>query len=143
MIELGVSSGPDAPRVERRNYTSLLTSAAEVEATAGLLGAAVGAVVVAAGWYARAFASAEVEPSGVRAAALRPAVLGDLARRLVTRGECGHLVDLDGGAVVLTPATSWTVQGGARRPWRYRVTLTGPSTTSTVTVPEERVAHAA
>ncbi|MCY3845694.1 MAG: hypothetical protein OXH69_19385 [Acidobacteria bacterium] len=143
MIELGVSSGPDAPRVERRNYTGMLTTAAEVEAASGLLGAAVGAVEIAASWFARAFASADVEPAGVRTAGLFPSVLGDLARRLVTRGECVHLIDVAGGAVVLTPATSWTVQGAARRPWRYQVTLTGPSTTSTVTVPEERIAHTA
>ena len=143
MTELGIAAGPDAPRVERRSYTSMLTAAAETWADAGLLGAAVGAVEVAAGWYARAFASADIESPGVRTAALTPALLGDVARRLVAQGEAVLLVDVEGGMVTLTPATWWTVQGGPRRPWRYQVTLTGPSTTSTLTVSAERVAHVA
>ena len=111
MIELGVSTGPDAPTVERRSYTSAITAAAEAEATTGLLGAAVGAVEVAAGLFARAFASADVEPAGVRTAGLTPALLGDLARRLVVSGEAVQLVDVEGAMVTLTPATWWTVQG--------------------------------
>ena len=143
MIELGVSTGPDGPRVERRNYSELRLAAAEAWADSGLLGAALGATEIAAGLYSRAFASATVEPAGVRTAALSPAVLGDVARRLVAQGEAVLLVDVEGGMVTLTPATWWTVQGGPRRPWRYRVTLTGPSTTSTLDVSSERVAHVA
>ena len=143
MIELGIAGGLLSPRVERRNYTSMLTAAAETEATAGLLGAAVGAVEVAARLYAAAFASAEVEPANARTAALTPALLGDVARRLVAQGEAVLLVEVDGGAVRLLPAVWWTVTGGPRRPWRYQVTTSGPSTTETVGVSGEGVAHCA
>ena len=143
MIELGIAGGLLSPRVERRNYTGMLTTAAEVEASAGLLGAAVGAVEVAARMYAAAFASATVEPAGARTAALTPALLGDVARRLVAQGEAVYVVEVDGGAVLLTPAVWWTVTGGPRRPWRYSVTTSGPSTTETVNVSGESVAHCA
>ncbi len=143
MIELGVSTGPDAPGVERRNYTAIQTAAVEAFAESGLYGVALGAVEVAAGWYARAFASADVEPAGVRTAGLTPALLGDVARRLVAQGEAVLLVDVEGGMVTLTPASSWTVQGGPRRPWRYSVTTSGPSTTETVNVSGESVCHVA
>ena len=144
MIELGIAGGLLSPRVERRNYTGMLTGAAEAEAGAGgVWGAAVGAVEVAARMYAAAFASAAVEPAGARMAALTPALLGDVARRLVAQGEAVLVVEVDGGAVSLLPAVWWTVTGGARRPWRYQVTTSGPSTTETVNVSGESVAHVA
>ena len=143
MIELGIAGGLLSPKVERRSYTSLLTAAAEAEAAAGLLGVAVGAVEVAARMYAAAFASAQVEPAGARTAALTPALLGDVARRLVAQGEAVLVVEVDGGAVSLVPAVWWTVTGGPRRPWRYQVTTSGPSTTETMNVSGEGVAHVA
>ena len=81
MIELGIASGPP---VERHSYTSIRTAAAEAWAEHGLYGAMVGAVEIAAGLYARAFASATVEPSGMRTAVLSPGVLSTIARRLIT-----------------------------------------------------------
>ena len=142
MIELGVSSGPD--RVEHRSYSAMVLGVAEAEASAGLLGVAVGAVETAASLYSRAFSSAKVEPSGPRTEALTAALLGDLARRLVLRGESFHLLDVVDGRPVLTAASWSTVTGGPRREsWRYRLTLTGPSTTSTVGAGAARVAHCA
>ncbi len=141
MIELGIGQGPDAPRVEKRNYSAIGIAAAEAWAASGAVGAALGAVEVAAGLYGRAFASATVEPAGPRTAALTPAVLADLARRLVTAGESVHLVDVGGGRVTVTAATWATVTGGPRRPWSYTVTVTGPSTTETRTVSGDQIAH--
>ena len=141
LTELGIAAGPE--RVERRNYTELRTAAAEAQATSGLLGAAVGAVEVAAGWYSRAFSTATVEPANGRTAALTPALLGDVARRLVTAGEAVLLVEVDGPAVSLVPAVWWTLTGGPRRPWRYSVTTSGPSTTETINVTGEGVVHCA
>ena len=142
MIELGVSTGPDGPRVERRNYSAIQIAALEAWATSGVAGATLGAVEVAAGMYARAFASADVDPAGPRTAALTPALLADVARRLVAQGESVHLVEVDGGRVELVPASSWSVTGGPRpSTWRYQVTLGGPSVTSTGWYPREAVLH--
>ncbi len=144
MIELGVSTGPDEPRVERRNYTAQITAALETWAEAGLYGAALGAVETAASLYARAFASADVEPAGVRTAGLTPATLASIGRRLVERGESLHLVEVDGGRVLLAESSAWSVTGGPRpSTWRYQVTLGGPSVTSTGWYPRDQVAHCA
>ena len=51
------------------------------------------------------------------------------------------MIDVDRGQVRLIEASFWDVQGAARRPWHYRLTLTGPSTTQTVWVPDEAVLH--
>ena len=105
MIELGIAGGLLSPRVERRNYTGMLTTAAEVEASAGLLGAAVGAVEVAARMYAAAFASGHRwsrQGRGLRRSLRRswatwPAGWWPRVRRC-------YVVEVDGGAVLLTGA---------------------------------------
>ncbi len=140
MIELGI--GQPAPRVERHSYTSMHVSAAEAYAEHGLYGAAVGACEVAAAMFARAFAGASVEPAGARTAALTPVLLSTIARRLITSGESVHAIDVAGGAVRLSEATSWNVTGDADpATWRYQISTTGPSTTTTRWVPADSVIH--
>ena len=78
MIELGIAGGPP---VERHNYTSLHVAAAEQYAEFGLHGAMVGAVEIAARLFQAAFQVATVSPS---IQALSPALLGTIARRLIT-----------------------------------------------------------
>ena len=111
MLELGIARL--AP-VERRNYTELRINAAVSDAAgAAVRGAAFGAVEVAAGMYARAFAACEVEPAGARTSSLTPALLASMARRLVTGGEWLGAIEVDpGGAVELREASSWDVRGG-------------------------------
>ena len=141
MIELGVSTGPEGPRVERRNYSAIQIAALEAWSTSGVSGAVLGAVEIAARMFAAAFASATVEPAGPRTAALTPALLADVARRLVAQGESLHVVEVAGGQVALLPASSWSVVGGARPDgWRYMATVSGPSTTTT-TYTRAQVAH--
>ena len=137
MIELGISTGP--PRVERHSYTSATTAAVEQWAESGLHGAALGAVEIAAGMLARAFAVATVTPSGARTAGLTPAVLGTIGRRLIAAGESVHLIDVEQGRVELTECSSWSVTGG--RQWRYQVSVPGPSETVTQWVSVDRVVH--
>ena len=137
MIELGIASGPD--RVECRNYTAMLT--AELEAGAEVGRVALGAVEIAAGLFARAFASADVSPVGVRTAGVSPDVLASIGRRLITAGESCHLIEVEGGAVVLRECAYWSVTGPARGPWRYQVTLPGPSATAALWVPGDQVVH--
>ena len=92
-------------------------------ATAGALAA----VETAAGLWSRALGSALVTPSSGRTRALTPSVLASMGRELAIRGESVHVLDLDGGAVTLTPASRWEVSGGTRpESWRYSAELPLP-----------------
>ena len=110
VIELGIAHAP----VERRAYTEFRVSAAVAEAAgAAVRGAAFGAVEIAAGMFARAFAAAEVEPAGARTSCLTPLLLASMARRLLTAGEALAVIEVDpAGAVELREAVSWDVRGG-------------------------------
>ena len=144
MIQLGVAQLP-APRRETRNYEQLILNQVIALATGSSTAdaGALGTLETASGDWARAFAGARVTPQTRRTAALTPAVLSAIARRLVRRGESCHLIDVDrAGHLHLLEASTWSVTGGARRPWRYQVTITGPSATETQWVSGEQVVHA-
>lgn len=135
-----------ATPVERRNYTDLLTAGFAAAASGTAVSATevgfLGALEVCAGTWARAFASARVEPQTPVTAALTPGVLSAIGRRLIRRGEAVHVIDVDpSGAVRLDEASWWDVQGGPRPPWTYQTTLTGPSTTETRWVQSDGVLH--
>ena len=88
---------------------------------------ALGAVEAAAGLWARAFASASVEPQTTTTIALTPAVLAAIGRGLAVRGEAVFEVEVN-GTVLLTQASSWKVYGGTRpETWSYRLDLPLPS----------------
>ena len=144
MIQLGVAQLPVARR-EARNYETMILNQVLATATgSSTAGAgALGALETASGVWARAMAGARVSPQNRRTTALTPAVLSHIARQLVRRGEACFLIDVDrGGHLRLLEASTWSVTGGARRPWRYQVTITGPSATETQWVSGEQVAHA-
>ena len=59
-----------------------------------------------------------------------------IGRALCRAGESLHVIDVRGGRVTLTPAASWNVLGSDDpESWLYRVTLNGPTTSRTLTVP--------
>ena len=90
---------------------------------------AVAAVEIAAGFLGRAFATARLVPE---VAAVTPSVLELIGRRLVTRGECVHAIDLDTGMLRLTPVSDWDITGPADpREHVYRCDLQGPSRNQT------------
>ncbi len=103
---------------------------------------ALGAVEAAAGLWARAFASATVEPQTLVTNALTPAVLAAIGRGLAVRGEVVFEVEVN-GAVMLTQASSWKVSGGVRpESWRYAVELPLPSgKVAKRTLPAESILH--
>ena len=74
---------------------------------------ALGAVEAAAGLWARAFASATVEPQTTTTQALTPSVLAAIWRGLATRGEVVLVLDVS-DIFGLTEAASWKVSGGTR-----------------------------
>ncbi len=100
------------------------------------------ALEAAAGQYARAFALAQVVPANPATRPLTPAVLAAMARDLIRRGECLHLIEADRDGVRLLPVASWDVRGQADpSTWRYRVVMSGPSSTITRSVPGAAVVH--
>ena len=92
------------------------------------------------GHWARAFASADLSPIGQVSDALRP-YLGYVGRELIHTGEAIFAIDFDGG-LRLTPASGYTVMGTHdSRTWVYDLTLPGPTSTTTRTLPGDRVLH--
>ena len=88
---------------------------------------ALASVEAAAGLWSRAFASATVEPQTPATLALTPSVLATIGRGLAVRGEVLFVLDVEGGAVQLTQAASWKVEGGTRSAsWRYTVEMPLP-----------------
>ena len=101
------------------------------------------AMEIAAGWWARGFASASVTPAdSAIAKALTADIRADIGRALCMRGESVYLLDGDGG-LRLRRVTAWTVSGGPERAdWEYICTLAGPTSQMTLTAPATRVFHA-
>ena len=113
---------------------------AQAQGTKGPIKARVGAVAAAAGWWARAFASAKLTP-GIVADAFGPALRGYTGRQLILRGEVVFVLDGAGG-LSLTPAASWDVKGGADpSTWTYKATINGPSQAVVLEVPASRILH--
>ena len=139
MIELGISRLP-RPEV-RTDATGLAIDAILAAATGTSVQTwAAGAVECAAGLWARCLSTADV--SG--AAPVGPAWLAETGRDLARHGEALYLLDVaPGGALRLLRATSSDVWGEGPDPagWWYRLTLTGPRTTRTVTAPASSVVH--
>ena len=84
------------------------------------------AVEAASGLWARAFASATVEPQTTTTSSLTPSLLAAIGRGLAVRGEAVFSLDVN-GAIELTQAASWKVLGGTRpESWRYAVEMPLP-----------------
>ena len=128
-------------RQSTQPFTDAIVSAIAAQAGGNLPSdpLALGALEMAAGAYARAFAGAKITPD---TAALTPAVRALIGRDLVRRGESIHLIDVNAGRVQLTPAGSWDVRGGWQESdWFYRLDLFGPSGNVTRFVPSAAVIH--
>ena len=141
MIQLGLSQLTRRPEV-RESFTDLVVSRL-VAASAGVGdGGALAAIETASRWWGLGLASATVKPSTLALAALSPSKLDTIGRALCRSGESLHVIAVRNGRLTLTPTASWTVHG-ADDPstWLYRVTLSGPSTSRTITLPGESVLH--
>ena len=123
-------------------FTDAIVSAIASQAAGTTAGdpSAIAALEACAGLWARAFATATVEPAHP---AVTPAVLALIARDLIRRGESVFAIEVEGAAPVLRPAGSWDVRGPWREAeWFYRVDLFGPSGNVTRFVPSATVVHA-
>ena len=105
-------------------------------------GGSLAAIETAAKWWGLGLASATVSPSSIPLASVTPTILDSIGRALCRSGESLHVLDVRGGRVTLTPTASWTVHGGDDpASWLYRLTLSGPDSTRTVTRPADSVLH--
>ena len=135
-----------APVETRASYTDATTAAllAAAEGSTKADPSTLGALEVCAGTWARAFASARVEPQTPITAAVTPAVLATIGRQLIRRGEALHVIDVDPstGRVDLLDSGSWEVHGGlSRSTWHVRATLAGPDVSVSRDVPYAAVSH--
>ena len=141
MIQLGLKYEPRPVEV-RESYTDTVI-ARLVAASAGVGdGSALAAIETAARWWGLGLASATVKPSNIALTAITPTTLDLIGRALCRSGESLHAIDVRRGQVSLTPCGSWTISGSDDpASWRYRVTLSGPDTSRTITLPAASVLH--
>ena len=103
---------------------------------------ALGGLQCAAGALARAFAAAEVD--GSANGLLDPATLYQMGFDLIREGQTIWLLDGGTGRLRLSRASTGSdvYQGAAaRESWTYRLTLPGPSITTTVRASSDQVIH--
>ena len=121
----------------RESYTDMVV-ARIMGASAGESGggAALAAIETAARLWGAGLSSATLTPSSVALASVTPSVLDSIGRSLCRAGESLHVIDVSGGQVRLIACGSWTVLGSDDpSTWTYVCTLSGPSSTRTVTLP--------
>ena len=142
VIELGLRQAN--PRAEiRESYTAQVVSRL-ISAASGATGdgSALGAIETAARWWGAGLASATVTPATSALASISPSVLDTIGRSLCRFGESLHVIDVRNGQVSLTPCGAWSVLGNDNpSTWRYRTTLSGPTSSRTVTIPAASVLH--
>ena len=128
--------------VRSSNYSDQVIAQILASAAGASDGSALAAIETSAKWWGLGLASATVTPSNLATRAITPSVLDTIGRALCRSGESLHVISVRDGAVVLTPASAWQVRGSDdSTSWRYTVTLSGPDTTRTVTLPADSVVH--
>ena len=128
---------PLEKRQDGTSYTDVVIRALVASATGEEQGTAHGtaAAEAAASQYARAFSMARISPMSPATRAVTPALLANVVREMVTRGEAMYLIRVTGGEVELAPVGSWDIRGGDRkRDWMVRTDTYGPTSSSTTTL---------
>ena len=125
----------------RAGYTDAIVEALLKEATGGSTASvsSLGVTEACAGLWGRSFASATVTPLNMATAALTPAVLETIGRRLLLHGETVFEIAVDGDAVKLVEAASWAVE--ERGQWLYRADFATPEGTYTRALTADRIFH--
>ena len=140
MIELGIGQPPRRPEIRTDAASLAINLLTAAVGTSAAQTWAAGAVEVAAGLWARSLSTATV-PDGVP---VGPRWLAETGRALARTGQAVYLVDVAlRGNLRLLRATITDVWGDGPDPadWWYRLTVTGPRTTRTVTAPAAQVFH--
>ena len=130
------------PEVRSANYTDQVVSRLVAQASGVGDGGALGAIETAARLWGAGLGSARVTPSSSALSAITPSVLDTIGRGLCRAGESLHVIDVRAGRVTLTPCGAWTISGSDDPgSWEYLCTLSGPTSTRTVTRPAASVLH--
>ena len=113
----------------RGSYTDAIVAHLLQEATGGTTASvsSLGVVEACAGLWGRSFASATVTPANAATAALTPAVLEIVGRRLLLQGESVFEIRVEDGVVRLIEASTWDIE--ERDAWLYRVDFSTPEGT--------------
>ena len=122
------------------NYSEVVQNAllALAEGKAGASPYSTAAVESCAGLWARSFAQAIVIPRGL----LSAATLYDVGRDLALAGEFVALLEVGKSGPVFTRPATYDVRGGPNPDsWIYNLWLPGPTSTTRVQVPRDRVVH--
>ena len=122
------------------NYSTVVMDAllALAEGKAASSPFAVAAVESCAGLWGRSFAQADVSPRGL----LSPSTLYDVGRTLALSGEFVALFEVGSSGPVFTRPASYDVRGGHDpESWSYSLWLQGPTQTTRLQVPRDRVVH--
>ena len=125
----------------RAGYTDAIVEALLKEATGGTTAsvASLGVTEACAGLWGRSFASATVTPFNMATAALTPAVLEAIGRRLLLHGQAVFEIVVEGDAVSLVEASNWEIE--ERGQWLYRADFSTPEGTYTRALSADRVLH--
>ena len=129
-------------RLEKRaeNYTeAIIAQLIDTADTAIAPSGSTAAEEVAIGLWGRAFASANVTPSGPIADALSPSVMQMVGRNLAEFGESLWEIEVEDGVLHLEHASDYTVTG--MREWLYDLTISYPGGIVIRTLPAARVLH--
>ena len=95
-----------------------------------------------AGLWERCMAAATVGPDIPALRSLSPPLLAVIGRALASRGEFVGAIEIAEGMATVTPAATWDITGAASPSgWLYRLDLTGPTSTRTMTLPSAAVVH--
>ena len=133
---------PFLNRIERRaeGYTeAIIAQLIDVADTSVTPSGSTAAEEVAIGLWGRAFASANVTPSGPIAEALTPSVMQMVGRNLAEYGESLWVIEVEDGALQLEHASDYTITG--TREWIYDLSLSYPDGIVRRSLPASRVVH--
>ena len=126
--------------VRQQDYSDAVIQHILASAQGTVTEGATAGIETVAGWWQRAFSSAEVQPAGVVGDLLSPH-LGRIGRGLCKAGEVVFEIATEGG-LSLIPASTWTVMGNPNpASWMYTLTLPAPSAVLTRELPADRVLH--
>ena len=124
----------------RAGYTDAIVQALLQEATGQAASvASLGVTEACAGLWGRSFASATVTPVNPATAALTPAILEAIGRRLLLYGEAVFEITVEDGAVRLVEASNWEME--ERHQWLYRADFATPEGTYNRALSADRILH--
>ena len=125
----------------RAGYTDAIVEALLTQATGSTTASvsSLGVTEACAGLWGRSFASATVTPSTSATAALTPAVLEAIGRRLLLYGEAVFEIVVEDGMISLVEASNWEIE--ERGAWLYRADFATPEGVINRSLSADRVLH--